>query len=67
MEEAAVMMVGMNIERIKQGLEILREQARGEERVLRLADDYNVSIVSLKVVRIILSYTDYVNRTVWYK
>ena len=67
MEEAAVMMVGMNIERISQGLEILREQARGEERVLRLTDDYNVPNVSLKVVRIILSYTDYVNRTVWYK
>ena len=67
MEEAAVMMVGLTAKRILQGLDILEMQARGEERSLRLVDDYSMPNVSEKVVRIILSYTDYVNRVVWKK
>ena len=67
MEEAAVMMVGLTAERILQGLEILDHQPRGEERLLRLVADYSMPNVSEKVVRIILSYTDYVNRVVWKK
>ena len=67
MEEAAVMMVGLTAKRILQGLDILETQARGEERSLRLVDDYSMPNVSEKVVRIILSYTDYVNRVVWKK
>ncbi|MBC9229535.1 UDP-N-acetylglucosamine 2-epimerase (non-hydrolyzing) [bacterium SPL81] len=67
MEEAAVMMVGLTAERILQGLEILESQARGEERLLRLVTDYSMPNVSDKVVRIIMSYTDYVNRVVWKK
>ena len=67
MEEAAVMMVGLTAKRILQGLDILESQARGEDRSLRLVDDYSMPNVSEKVVRIILSYTDYVNRVVWKK
>ena len=67
MEEAAVMMVGLTDKRILQGLNILESQARGEKRSLRLVDDYSMPNVSEKVVRIILSYTDYVNRVVWKK
>lgn len=67
MEEAAVMMVGLKSNRILQGLEILKSQQRGEERTLRLVEDYNMPNVSEKVARIILSYTDYVNRVVWKK
>ena len=67
MEEAVVMMVGLEIERIRQGLAILDSQLRGTERGLRLVSDYEVPNVSDKVVRIILSYTDYVNRVVWKK
>lgn len=67
MEEAAVMMVGLTAERILQGLDILDYQPRGEERLLRLVADYSMPNVSEKVVRIILSYTDYVNRVVWKK
>ena len=67
MEEAAVMMVGLTAKRILQGLGILESQTRGEERSLRLVDDYSMPNVSEKVVRIILSYTDYVNRVVWKK
>lgn len=65
MEEATVMMVGLTAERILQGLEILESQARGEERSLRLVADYSMPNVSDKVVRIIMSYTDYVNRVIW--
>lgn len=64
MEEAAVMMVGLTKERILQGLEILETQ---EEGTLRLVGDYSMPNVSEKVLRIILSYTDYVNRVVWKK
>lgn len=67
MEEAAVMMVGLTAERILQGLEILDHQPRGEESLLRLVADYSMPNVSEKVARIILSYTDYVNRVVWKK
>ena len=64
MEEAAVMMVGMNPERIMQGLETLQLQ-NTEERNFPLVNDYSIPNVSDKVVRIILSYTDYVKRVVW--
>ena len=64
MEEASVMMVGLKKERILQGLEILETQ---EKDTLRLVNDYNIPNVSDKVLRIILSYTDYVNRVVWGK
>ncbi|HVK56561.1 MAG TPA: UDP-N-acetylglucosamine 2-epimerase (non-hydrolyzing) [Burkholderiales bacterium] len=67
MEEAAVMLVGACPERIMQGLAILETQSRAEKRLLRLVDDYASDNVSDKVLRIILSYTDYVNRTVWHK
>lgn len=65
MEEASVMMVGLNPERIMQGLAELELQKRGEERTLRPVADYSMPNVSEKVVRIILSYTDYIKRVVW--
>lgn len=67
MEEAAVMMVGLEVDRVRQGLAILAKQARGAERSLRQVADYSMPNVSDKVVRIIHSYTDYVNRVVWKK
>ena len=67
MEEAAVMMVGLEVERIRQGLAILDKQPRGLERGLKQVSDYSMPNVSDKVVRIIHSYTDYVNRVVWKK
>ncbi|MFK0376749.1 non-hydrolyzing UDP-N-acetylglucosamine 2-epimerase [Pandoraea sp. NPDC090278] len=67
MEEASVMMVGLEIERVRQGLAILASQPRGTERGLRLVEDYSMPNVSDKVVRIIHSYTDYVRRVVWKK
>ncbi|WP_433692512.1 non-hydrolyzing UDP-N-acetylglucosamine 2-epimerase [Herbaspirillum seropedicae] len=67
MEEAAVMMVGLEVERVRQGLAILATQPRGEVRGIRLVADYSMPNVSDKVVRIIHSYTDYVNRVVWKK
>jgi len=67
MEEAAAMMVGLEVERVMQGLQILESQARGEERSLRLVGDYSMPNVADKVVRIIHSYRDYVMRTVWKK
>jgi UDP-N-acetylglucosamine 2-epimerase (non-hydrolysing) len=65
MEETAAMMVGLNVDRVRQGLRILRDQPRDSERLLRLVDDYSMPNVSDKVVRLIHSYTDYVNRVVW--
>jgi len=67
MEEAAVMMVGLEVERVMQALAILESQSRGDSRLLRHVGDYSMPNVSDKVVRIIHSYTDYVNRVVWKK
>ena len=64
-EEASVMMVGLETNRVLQALEILASQPRGEERLLRQVSDYSMPNVSDKVVRIIHSYTDYVKRVVW--
>lgn len=66
-EEAAVMMVGLSVDRVLQGLEILAVQPRGDERMLRLVNDYSTENVSEKMLRIIQSYTDFVNRKVWRK
>lgn len=65
MEEGAVMLTGLEVERIAQALLVLADQPRGEERGLRMVQDYQAPNVSEKVVRIILSYVDYVNRNVW--
>jgi len=67
MEEAAVMMVGLEPERVIQALQILETQKRGGERTLRQVSDYSMPNVSDKMVRIIHSYTDYINRVVWKK
>ena len=67
MEEASVMMVGLEIDRVMQALRILDIQSRGEQRSLRQVTDYSMPNVSDKVLRIIISYTDYVNRVVWKK
>ena len=67
MEEAAVMMTGLEVERVMQGLSILQSQPRGDVRLLRQVADYSMPNVSDKVLRIIHSYTDYVNRVVWKK
>jgi UDP-N-acetylglucosamine 2-epimerase len=67
MEEAAVMMVGLEVERVRQALAIVSGQARGAERDLRQVADYSMPNVSDKVLRIIHSYTDYINRVVWKK
>ena len=67
MEEAAVMMVGLEAERVMQALAVLESQPRGDTRLLRQVADYSMPNVSDKVIRIIHSYTDYVNRVVWKK
>lgn len=67
MEEAAVMMVGLEVDRVMQGLHLLQAQTRGEQRAFRLVQDYSMPNVSEKVVRIIHSYRDYVMRVVWKK
>lgn len=67
MEEAVVMMVGLEVDRVLQGLAILQTQPRGSERLLRQVADYSMPNVSDKVLRIVHSYTDYVNRVVWKK
>jgi UDP-N-acetylglucosamine 2-epimerase (non-hydrolysing) len=67
MEEASVMMVGLNPERILQGLIQLQCQKVGSYRDFRLVTDYSMPNVSEKIVRIIISYTDYINRVVWKK
>jgi UDP-N-acetylglucosamine 2-epimerase (non-hydrolysing) len=67
MEEAVVMMTGLEKERIMQSLAIIDNQPRGEQRLMRQVGDYSMPNVSDKVVRIIHSYTDYVNRVVWKK
>jgi UDP-N-acetylglucosamine 2-epimerase (non-hydrolysing) len=65
MEEASVMMVGLDVDRLRQGLAILATQQRDSQRTLRPVADYSMPNVSEKVVRIIHSYVDYVNRMVW--
>ncbi|MCY1307397.1 UDP-N-acetylglucosamine 2-epimerase [compost metagenome] len=65
MEEAAAMMVGLEVERVMQGLFVLEKQGRDEQRSLRLVADYSMPNVAEKVVRIIHSYRDYVMRNVW--
>lgn len=65
MEEASVMMTGLDLERIMQAMSILEDQGRGDQRTLRRVADYSMPQVSEKVVRIIHSYRDYVMRTVW--
>ena len=67
MEEGAVMMVGLNFERVQQAINILKSQTYGDERALNIVSDYNIPNVSQKVVRILHSYTDYVQRVVWKK
>ncbi len=67
MEEASVIMTGLNKDRVLQGIEILETQTRGNERLLKLVSDYSIPNVSQKVLRIILSYADYVNKVVWKK
>jgi UDP-N-acetylglucosamine 2-epimerase len=67
MEEASVMMVGLDIDRVRQGIAVLANQLRGKDRSLRSVVDYSMPNVAEKVVRIIHSYTDYVNRVVWKK
>lgn len=67
MEEAAVIMTGLSSKRILQGLSIVEAQARGDCRLIREVADYSMPNVSDKIVRIIQSYTDYVNRVVWKK
>ena len=61
------MMVGLEIDRVRQGLQILLNQHSGDNRSLRLVQDYSLPNVSDKIVRIIHSYTDYVNRVIWKK
>jgi len=67
MEEGAVMMTGLKTERVMQGLAILENQPRGAHRLTKIVRDYEAPMVSEKVLRIIISYTDYVNRVVWQK
>jgi UDP-N-acetylglucosamine 2-epimerase (non-hydrolysing) len=67
MEETVVMMTGLELDRIHQGLTVLADQPRGKTRMLRQVSDYSMPNVSEKVLRIIISYTDYVNRNVWHK
>lgn len=64
-EEAAVMLIGLSVERLIDALGILETQPRGEERILRLVRDYAADNVSEKVLRILMSYTDWVQRRVW--
>ena len=67
MEEAAVMFTGLSVERVMDALGVLETQPRGESRALRIVKDYEADNVSEKVLRIILSHTDFVNRRVWRK
>jgi len=67
MEEGSVMMVGLSWSGIKEGLTVLDKQPKGNDRLLNIVADYNVPNVSEKVVRILMSYTDYINRVVWRK
>ena len=64
-EEAAVMFVGLDVDRVMSALDILKDQPRGSERGLRLVDDYAALNVSDKVLRIVMSYTEFVRQRVW--
>ena len=66
-EETSVVVTGLKIERILQGIKMLENQTTGKKRNINLVSDYNISNVSLKVERIILSHIDFVNRVVWQK
>lgn len=66
-EEGAVMFTGMNVERILQAIDILEKQPRGKQRLINIVKDYVAPNVSDKVLRTIISYTDYVNKFVWKK
>ena len=65
MEESSVMMTGVNSERIIQAMNILSEQKRDDKRTLNIVQDYNVNNVSEKILRIIISYTDYIKKNIW--
>ena len=67
MEETSVMMTGVNIDRVFQALEILSSQKRDHNRSLKLVKDYDVDNVSEKVIRIIISYTDFIKKNIWKK
>ena len=67
MEETSVMMTGVNSDRILQAIQILISQKRTSERDLNLVNDYNVNNLSEKILRIIISYTDYIKRKTWKK
>ncbi len=67
MEEGSVMMTGLDWDDVRRGVEIVSKQSRGDLRDFRMVADYNVQNVSKKVLRIIMSYAGYVNRTVWHK
>jgi len=66
-EEGSVIMTGIDIDRILSGIKILENQTRGKERMLKMVQDYSSPNLSKKIVRIILSYTDYVNANIWKK
>jgi UDP-N-acetylglucosamine 2-epimerase len=66
-EQAAVMFVGLDVDRVLQGLAILQDQPSGSERLLHMVDDYRADNVSDKILRIIQSYTDFVQRRVWHR
>jgi UDP-N-acetylglucosamine 2-epimerase (non-hydrolysing) len=61
------MMVGLDFKNVKIGLKILENQIKSKDRFLKTVEDYRASNVSEKVLRIIQSYTDYINRVVWRK
>lgn len=67
MEETSVMLVGLDLKNIINGIKILANQKRGKKRDLKIVKEYDVDNVSEKILRIILSYIDYVNRIVWKK
>ena len=66
-EETSVVVTGLNIERIVQGIEVIKNQTTGQKRNINLVLDYSIPNVSLKIERIILSHIDFINRVVWQK
>ena len=67
MDEASVIMTGLKLENVMRSINLLENQRKSNERILKIPDDYDISNVSEKVVRIIHSYIDYVNRKIWFK